>query len=422
MVCINHYNFRGEFTLKINNERLKQHFDVIKAISSTELGQTRFSYSNEDSRTREYLTKVLEEIGMTPEVDCVGNIRAKYNPKNLKTPSIMTGSHIDTVKNGGLFDGLLGVLASIETIQTIKENSVELFHPIELVIFAEEEGSNFNVTMLGSKIMTGKLTIDDLHHLKNDKGQSAYELIGNAGYLKNPCRVLEKGEVKAFIEYHIEQGGILESRGKSLGIVQAIAGMKTKEVNIKGVSNHAGTTPMNLRSDPMVAASQIILNLSKVPNLKKLETAVVTVGKLATLPNASNVIPEKVTFTVDIRDVTEEGIKTIENELQEIVKSVSEEYGVNGAVSELGSSEIIRLSSNVVNVIERCATDKHFDFIMMNSGAVHDCAMLSKQTDIGMIFVPSKGGISHSPFEHTDYEDINNGANLLLDSILALAT
>lgn len=408
--------------MQINKDRLKQRFQVIQGITATEVGQTRFSYSEEDHKTRAYLMGILDDLGMAAEVDCVGNIRAKYDPQKLKTASIMTGSHIDTVKNGGLYDGLLGVLSSIEAIQTIREQGVELTRPIELVIFAEEEGSNFNVTMLGSKIMTGKLTLDDLKKLKNDKGQSAYEVIRAAGYLNNPCRPLEQGQVKALIEYHIEQGGVLEASGKSLGVVQAIAGMKTKAVTVKGVSNHAGTTPMDLRKDPMVAASQVILNLSRIPQGKGLETAVVTTGKAAILPNASNVIAEQVTFTVDIRDVTEEGIRIIEEELDRLAKEASEEHGVNISVADIGNSGVIRLSSAVIGVIEECAEARQADYMVMNSGAVHDCAMLAEQTDIGMIFVPSVGGISHSPNEHTEFDDIVHGANLLLDSILALAT
>lgn len=408
--------------MQINKTRLQEHFDVIKGITSTELGQTRFSYSEEDQKTRAYLSGILEGMGLEAEVDCVGNIRAKYNPGNLSTPSIMAGSHIDTVKNGGLYDGLLGVLSSIETIRTIQENAVELTHPIELVIYAEEEGSNFNVTMLGSKIMTGKLGLEDLKNLKNDKGQTAYEVIEAAGYLKNPCRLLEKGQVKATIEYHIEQGGVLEAEGKSLGVVQAIAGMKTKEVTLTGVSNHAGTTPMNLRKDPMVAASQIILNLSKTPRARGLETAVVTVGKASILPNGSNVIASRVTFNADIRDVTENGIQVLEEELERLVREAADEYGIQASIVELGHSDIIRLSPEVIQVIEECAIARQADYMKMNSGAVHDCAMVAGKTEIGMIFVPSIGGISHSPYEKTNFEDIVNGANLLLDSVLALAT
>lgn len=198
--------------------------------------------------------------------------------------------------------------------------------------------------------------------------------------------------------------------------------MKTKAVTVKGVSNHAGTTPMDLRKDPMVAASQVILNLSRIPQGKGLETAVVTTGKAAILPNASNVIAEQVTFTVDIRDVTEEGIRIIEEELDRLAKEASEEHGVNISVADIGNSGVIRLSSAVIGVIEECAEARQADYMVMNSGAVHDCAMLAEQTDIGMIFVPSVGGISHSPNEHTEFDDIVHGANLLLDSILALAT
>lgn len=407
--------------MNINRDRLKQHFEVIREISATQEGQTRFSYSREDRKVRDYILGRLEDLGLRVTVDFVGNIRAVYDPNNLQTPSVMTGSHIDTVRNGGLYDGLLGVLSALETIETIKEQAEELDHPVELVIFAEEEGSNFNCTMMGSKIMTGKLDVADLKTLKNDQGTTAFEIIEQAGYGGNPVRPLKPGEVKALIEYHIEQGGVLEAEGKSVGVVRAIAGMKTKQVTLVGVSNHAGTTPMPLRKDPLVAAGKVISELADVPRERNLDTAVVTVGKIMVRPNASNVIPKEAVFTVDIRDVTEEGIGVIEEALQDLVKKHSMDRGVQAEILEVAHSDIVRLSSAVIEVIEDSAKKSSVDYLTMNSGAVHDCAMLAKHTEIGMIFVPSIGGISHSPEEDTAFQDIVNGANLLLHSVLALA-
>ncbi len=215
---------------------------------------------------------------------------------------------------------------------------------------------------------------------------------------------------------------MLEASGNSLGIVQAIAGMKTKEVTVRGVSNHAGTTPMALRKDPMVAASQVILGLSQAPRQRDLATAVVTVDKASVLPTGSNVIPEQVVFTVDIRDVTEEGIRILEEELERLTGQAMADYGVTITVAELGYSDIIRLSPAVTGIIEQQARARQASYMVMNSGAVHDCAMLAKETEIGMIFVPSVGGISHSPHEYTAFDDIAEGAGLLLDTLLALAT
>ncbi|WP_025640738.1 Zn-dependent hydrolase [Schnuerera ultunensis] len=397
--------------------------NITKITATPQMGCTRFSYSKEDKQVREYLLKELEGLRLKIKIDGVGNIRAKYVGGNEDKPSIMFGSHIDTVANGGKFDGLTGVISALEVMRVIKENNLSLKNPVELIIFAEEEGSNFGITMLGSKVLTGKYGLEDLKKIENDEGISSYEIMRNFGLdVENIGNdVLKKDEVKAMIELHVEQGGILDSEKIPIGIVKAIAGMKTYKVSLKGVSNHAGSTPMDLRNDPMVGASEIVTYLEKVAKEKGLPSTVATVGKIHCQPNMPNVISGEVDFYVDIRDVEADGVETVVKELEKKTEEIVLKRGLKAQIELVGESDSVRLSTKVIEAIEKSALEKGFEYKIMNSGAVHDSAMLTELTEVGMIFVPSINGRSHCPEELTDLQDIKLGCDLLLNTVIRLA-
>lgn len=396
--------------------------NVIRFNKTPQNGSTRFSYSKEDRQARDYLITKMSELGMAIKVDGIGNIRAKFG-NELENPSIMIGSHIDTVENGGKYDGLLGVLAALETIRVLKEEKVVLDHPIELIIFAEEEGSNFGVTMLGSKVLTGKLTLEQLKSIKNEKGLSAYDVCKNFGLHVDSIETdqIGKNKVDAMIELHIEQGAVLESEKKSIGIVKAIAGMKSFKVTLEGESNHAGTTPMNLRADPMAGASKVISFIQHAAKNLALPTTVATVGRIVCEPNMANVIPKKVEFFIDIRDVEPEGIEMVVLHLIEIVNAASKENSLKSHIDLIGKSNSVKLSSRIIDVIEKAAIENDSNYMKINSGAVHDSAMMTDVTDVGMIFIPSIKGKSHCPEEFSKLEDIKAGCNLLLKTVKSLA-
>lgn len=404
--------------MRINIDRLKELLLNISAITSTSIGCTRFSYSNEDRLARDILKEEFEKLNLDVKIDKLGNIRAKYNPGNLKTPSIMTGSHIDTVRNGGRFDGLLGVVAGIEVIHTINESNFQLKYPIELVIFAEEEGSNFGVTMLGSKYMSKRIGLEYLKEITNDANISAYDVIKEAGYLDNEDCFIHKDEVKCMVEFHIEQGPVLDLEGYSIGIVDRIAGMNTIKIKLKGQSNHAGTTPMRVRKDPMVAAGEMIYKLSKIPLDNSLNNNVITVGKIKSAPNNSNVIASDVEFFIDVRDVDYEDKEIALRKIEELYRKIIEKHNIEGEYNEIGSSDIVITSDFVREALINSAEDLGIKYMIMNSGAVHDNAALNGVVDHGMIFVPSIDGISHDYRENTDFNDIEIGTNLLLHTIL----
>lgn len=410
----------------VNVNRIKKDMEYINSLNATpQDGYTRFSYSNEDKKARDYLKLIMKDFGLEISIDGVGNIRGKLcTNKNRDIPSVMIGSHIDTVLNGGRFDGLTGVIVGLEVIRTIKESNISINKPIELVIFAEEEGSNFDLTLLGSKCITGNCSIDKLKKASNEDGLSAYDTIKEAGYNvdKIPEQTMKIGQIDSMIELHVEQGGILDNRKIPIGIVEAIAGMNTLRINVKGISNHAGSTPMNLRTDSLVASSELIIFIKDVASRKAFSTTVATVGKIHAFPNKSNVITKEVDFYVDIRDVKEEGIEVINNLIKEKAKLIESTYGVTIEISKIGESDVVKLSPRIIDTIEAVAKSEGVNYIKMNSGAVHDSVMLVGLTDVGMIFIPSIGGYSHCKEEDTAFEDIKKGGDLLLETVISLVS
>lgn len=409
--------------MKTDLSRLKKNIEELSSFNATPgKGITRFSYSPEDAQAREYLYAILEEMGLQIKVDAVGNVRARLQGKKREAPVIMTGSHIDSVLHGGKFDGVVGVIGGLEVLRVMIENEVELNHPLELIIFAEEEGSNFGSAMAGSKTLTGKYSLEDLIKIKNPDGVSMYEMAKAAGYSPEKCQeyLLQPGEVKAMLEMHVEQSVVLDAENIPVGIVRAIAGSKWFAVTLEGVSNHAGATPMHLRNDPMVGASRVIAQIPSIVKEQANPTTVATVGKITCDPNVPNVIPSSVTFTVDIRDVKQQGIEIVENELRKFTEDVTDSLGLQKDIALMGASEPITLSSRIIEVLEEAALSKQIKYKIMNSGAVHDACLLASVTDVGMIFVPSKNGRSHVPEESTNYEDVQRGCDILLEAILKL--
>ncbi|AHM57200.1 hydantoin utilization protein C [Peptoclostridium acidaminophilum DSM 3953] len=410
--------------METNLQRIRTSIEDISRFNSTPgNGCTRFSYSKEDRMAKEYVIDQCLRLGLSVKVDAVGNIRARLEGTEPNQPAIFVGSHIDTVRHGGNFDGVVGVVGAIEAVRTLVENDIRLRCPVEIIIFAEEEGSNCGSTMVGSKAITGKYTVADLHSLKSPSGESCYELAKSFGL--NPDQVenhvLESDEVKAMFELHIEQSVVLEREGLPIGIVEAIVGMNTIRIVAEGVPNHAGATPMGMRQDPMAASARLISEIEKIAKCRALPTTVATVGRIDCEPNVPNVIPGRVEFTVDIRDVEGEGIEMATSLIEKHMEDVSREYGLKMWSEPIGTSQSIRLSKAVSGAIEESARELEIPYMRMNSGAVHDAAMLAGMTEVGMIFVPSKNGRSHVPEEFTEYEHIKLGCDILLRAIVKIS-
>lgn len=410
--------------LSTSLNRIRERIEALGRFNATPgNGCTRFSYSPEYRKAQDFLASECSDLGLEVTFDAIGNMRARLEGSDPDALPVLTGSHIDTVLFGGNYDGVVGVVGALEALAVIKEQKLILTHPVELIVFVEEEGASFGSTMAGSKAFVGKYLSDDLKHLLNDDGLSMFDAAKRYGLHpeKMGSHTIAQDQFKAMLELHIEQSVVLESESIPIGIVQAIAGIKQFKVELTGVPNHAGATPMHLRNDPMAGASRIISFVEDAARSRVFQTTVGTVGKIQCLPNTPNVIPGNVIFSVDIRDVRSEGIERMEELLRNKIEQVCMEYGLESEVTLLGDSRPIVLPEGLISQIESVAKKRDVPYLRMNSGAVHDSCLLADIMDVGMIFVPSVNGRSHVPEEYTKYEDIKLGCDILLATLVQLA-
>lgn len=409
--------------MNINKERIAQRIDDFARFNDKDDGGvSRFSYGKADAEARAWLIQICEELQLQVTVDPVGNIRARYEGTDSSLIPVFVGSHIDSVRNGGKYDGIVGVVGAMEVLSVMRENNCLPRRSVELVIFAEEEGSNFGTTMVGSKALIGKLSAAEMGVLHTEHGESCTEVLKAAGFEPEKMGdfILKPGDVDAMLELHIEQGIVLEREKKQLGVVQAIAGMATIEVTVCGTSNHAGSTPMYLRNDPMPAAAKLIEDIEDTAANHVLDSTVATVGTVSCKPDMPNVIPGEVSFTIDIRDIEQDAIQKTIDRITACAEKISLERGVKIQFRTIGSSLPIRLSSRIMDTVKRAVSSCSDSWMTMNSGAVHDAAMMAAITDVGMIFVPSVGGKSHNPEEYTSPSDIALGCQALLFAVTEL--
>lgn len=409
--------------MNISGERLLSDLNQLKSYTDTPgAGVTRFSYSENDTKVREYLRKSAESFGLTMRTDPIGNLYISAPGRDEAVKKICVGSHIDTVRNGGWLDGIYGVVSGLEVLRTLAENQSERMHEVEVVVFAEEEGSNFGSTMTGSKFAAGLYGENELDRLKNDAGVSLREVLLECGYppYRREEAIWDFSRVKAMLELHIEQGPVLEQKEKSIGIVDAIYGMTTIEITIAGTGNHAGATPMRYRSDALAAAALCITEAERIAKEDPEGITVATVGKVSVSPNCSNVIPEKVVFTVEVRHKRQEQIQKTINQIEKSVRLISEQRGTACTIHTLAESKPFRMDESMIKLIDKLAAETGVSHQIMDSGAVHDTCMIAPHVPSGMLFVPSIGGRSHVPYEDTDPADLVRGAQLLFDAVSAL--
>ncbi|MGI6365559.1 MAG: Zn-dependent hydrolase [Bacillota bacterium] len=410
--------------LQIDIARLRRDLERMAEFTATPgQGCTRFSYSPEDRRARDYLLAQLAELGLTVSTDGVGNIRARKEGRVPGLPPVLVGSHIDSVGHGGNFDGVLGVLAGLEVLRTIARHNQEHDHPLELIVFAEEEGSNFGRSLAGSKALVGALQVEDLKGFRDGQGRSMYQLAKDFGLEPDTMaeKTIKPGEVKALVELHIEQSVVLDRQGIPLGIVENVAGNKWLGVHLRGEANHAGATPMKFRRDPLAGAVEIMASVDDILTRFGSAAAVTTVGRIHCSPNIPNVIPGKVYFTLDVRDTNDEGLGAVAIALVDKVHAVARARGLEAEIEVLGDTKPVTFAPGVIGELERAARELGIPTLKMSSGALHDACVMTAVTDVGMLFVPSVGGRSHTPEEFTRYEDIEKGCNVLLRAILGLA-
>lgn len=384
-------------------------------------GVTRFSWSAADAQARKLLREYGEKAGLIIRTDGIGNVRLRLRGKQAG-PAVLVGSHLDSVRHGGSLDGIYGVCAGLEALLTFAEEGFTPSCDVELIAFAEEEGSNFGNTCLGSKAVTGGADVAALRGI-HDETSSAYERLRAFGLCPDdlPGQQIDAAYARAYVEAHIEQNARLEQQGATLGIVRAICGMRLHRIRFSGVSDHAAS-PMRGRRDPMAGFAALATGMERLWQDGILpEDFSCTVGSLHCAPDVPIVIPESVTFTVDIRHVD---VPTLENgweRIAELARRVAQERGLQMEVERLSASGGAKMDDAVMALFREAAARRGISCMDMVSGPAHDAACLAAVVPAGLLFVPSIGGLSHCPQEATRPEDLAQGALVLEDALRKLA-
>lgn len=401
---------------KCNEIRLKETINVFSRFGATHTGGvTRLALSKEDLQARDYFCACCKELGMDIKFDDMANIYATL-PGKKDIPPIVIGSHLDSVEKGGRFDGILGILAALEAIRTIRQNEIELDIPLVIINFTNEEGARFAPAMMSSGVISSKFNKDAMLQSTDKNGMTFKDALLASGYAGDEENRLK--EASAYIELHIEQGPILEMKEFDIGIVEGVIGMVCYEVTIIGESNHAGTIPMSMRKDPFMMAVKCISQLDA--QFREMDQKLVyTIGRVNVSPNIHTVIPEKVTFTIDVRHQDPEIIEQVEVMIHTLT---TEQSGYIIEASKLWNRETTVFDPSICDEIEQSCKDYGYSFYHMYSGAGHDAQFIADIAPTAMIFVPSVNGKSHYKEEKTSYENCVKGADVLLETVLTLQT
>jgi beta-ureidopropionase / N-carbamoyl-L-amino-acid hydrolase len=400
--------------LRVNGERLNGWLARFDSIGRTPGGINRVAYSEADLAGRGFTLDLFRQAGLAPRLDAAGNILGRLEGSSSSLPPILIGSHVDSVTDGGNFDGPVGSFSAIEVARSLREQGVRLRHPVEVVVWQNEEGGT-----IGSKLAVGDLAPGDLDKVARS-GRTIREGIGLVGGDVSRLReaVRTRGSLACYIELHIEQGGLLEQGGLQIGVVEGIVGLRWFEITIEGFANHAGTTPMDQRRDAMLAAAKFTIAVNDAVRAEP-GRQVATVGRLIPQPNTTNVIPGQVVMTVDLRDLDPAKLLRFAKEFERLALEIGKATGTTFRFKPLTHSEPAMADARVMGWIETAAQSLGLTRRRMPSGAGHDAQEVARIAPMGMIFVPSVGGISHSPREYTKPEDVVHGADVLLNAVVA---
>ena len=403
--------------IKVNTQRIENRIAQLAIFGKDNNGKGyRVAYTKGDVESRSWYIKLMTKAGLEVNIDFAGNIIGKRKGNNPALKPIAFGSHLDMVPDGGNYDGCVGSIGALETIEVLNENKIITNHPLELIIFSNEEGGT-----IGSMSMAGHVTAEGLKQV-SQSGLTMAEGIkaigGNPDSIQYSAR--KKGDIKVFLELHIEQGGILEKENIQIGVVEGIVGIIHWEVTVDGFANHAGTTPMNMRHDALLASAKLIVAVNEVINSYE-GKQVGTIGKIAAQPGAYNVIPGKVTMGLEIRDLSYDKIWTLFRDIEKKAADIAASSGTSITFVHQANESKPALTEKIIQqTIAAAAKALGFTTKPMQSGAGHDSQEMALIAPVGMIFIPSIGGISHSPKEFSKAGDIANGTNVLLQTILKL--
>jgi N-carbamoyl-L-amino-acid hydrolase len=407
---------RAHAALRLNGDRINRQLTELAEFGKNPYGGvSRVAYTEFDKQGRTYVMGLMREAGLEVSLDVAGNILGKRAGSDPSKKTLLFGSHIDSVPDGGNYDGDVGVLSSIEVARTLRERSITTRHPIEIVVFQNEEGGT-----VGSRAMVGKLAASQLEQV-SVSGKTFRKGItfvgGDPTKLAAPLR--KPGDIAAYVELHIEQGGSLEADKVNIGVVEGIVGIGWWDITIDGFGNHAGTTPMNASRDALLEAAKYVEMVNRVVTSEQ-GRQVGTVGKMHAHPGARNVIPGKVETSLEIRDLDQAKIRRLAQVVMAEAKKIGEQSGTTFTFTENYVSTPALMNPMVQKVVESSAQGMGLSARYQPSGAGHDAQYVAQIAPSAMIFCPSVGGVSHSPKEYTKPEDVVNGANVLLQTILAL--
>ncbi len=397
--------------------RMQTRIDALAGFGANpEGGVSRVAFSDADIEGRQWLKREMVKLGLVVRTDTAGNIIGRRPGSDSSLPVILFGSHIDSVPGGGNYDGQVGVVGALEVISLLNDYDISTRHPLEVVSFTDEEGG-----LTGSRALIGKLTDAAMETMSNS-GYSIREGIARVG--GDPERIEESAvdpkSLKAFLELHIEQGAFLHEDEVQIGVVEGIVGIRWWQITVNGVANHGGTTPMNRRTDALVSAAELVLAVNHIANSME-GRQVATVGRIEAFPGAPNVIPGKVEMYLEIRDLDATKMQQVFDAVQAAAADLSKQYGTRFDFAEIDTASPPAPTDPAVRDLIAVTAEKlGYSYRRMPSGAGHDAQDLATITPTGMIFVPSVGGISHSPREFTSAEDMARGASVLLHSILAI--
>lgn len=406
---------------KNNIERLLRNIDEFQTGEGE--GTTRVLFTEPELQSRDYIKKEMKALGLEVKEDAIGNIFATLKGEDSSLSPVWTGSHIDTVLNAGMFDGMSGIVCGLEAVRLIKSGDVQHKRDITVVVYTSEEPTRFGLSCLGSRALAGVLSLEDTKELYDKEGKSLYALLGELGYDydKYSNIMKQKGDVYASVELHVEQNSRLEKENVPIGIVKGICAPTNFDVNIKGIQGHAGGSPMSDRRDAFMAAAEFSLVLENAANKSTSEYITGTVGRVNVFPNAVNVISGNTNMSIDIRSIDMNAkdvlIETLKYEADRIEKERNVEINMKMENHDLP----LKCDKRILD-IEKKACDKFgLEYMELISGPYHDSLFVGRFAPTAMIFVPSKNGISHSKDEWTDFKDLAVGTDVLADTLLTLA-
>lgn len=406
--------------MPISIDRLRSDLQRLAGFGATgDGGVTRLTFSAEDRAARDWLAGRCADAGLGFREDAIGNVFMRLDGPPV--PPVWTGSHLDSVPNGGRLDGALGVMTALECVRTLAEEGATLTRPVEAVSFADEEGHY--VGYLGSRGLVHGYTLAELEGITGRDGVAVLDAIRRFGI--DPAdatrTAVDPRGVHAFVELHIEQGSVLEAEGSGVGVVTHIVGIGRGQVVFRGRADHAGTTPMSMRRDALRGAADLLAGIPALPAVIGSEHAVITCGRLRVLPGGDNVVPGEVVAAFDFRSPYRTEIDALEQELRSLAQRCAQRHDLEVEYVPESITDPLPLDKGLQDVIAEAADSLGLRWRAMPSGAGHDSQVIGTVIPTGMIFVPSREGRSHSPLEHTDWDDIERGANVLLDVLRRLA-